>query len=147
MTAHVSGGNDEREPETTAEELRRAARFIEAVSLDAVAELSQLAFPLAIGGLKEFPRPSPEDRAAREGVERLRRRLDDAAAELYALASAFDAGLTVPSVLLIPVLPYLATYREAAPQEQPYLIRAPNEGVDEDEFTPVDVDNDDQVAG
>jgi hypothetical protein len=146
MTAHAEDGNREREFETTPEELRRTARFLEAEGLDAVAELSRLAFPLAIGGLKDFPRPSPEDRAASEGIERLRRCLEDAAAELYALASARDAGLALPRVLLIPVFPYLEAYREAAPEEQRYLMSAPNERVDEDEFTPVDVDKDDQAA-
>lgn len=146
MTTQPDGGNREREPETGAEELRRAARFVEAEGLDAIAELSQLAFPLVIGGLKDFPRPSPEDRAAREGIDRLRRRLKDAAAELYALASAFDAGLTVPRVLLIPVLPYLEVFREATSEEQRYLMGAPNERVDEDKFTPVDVESDDQAA-
>jgi hypothetical protein len=149
MTASAGGTDPDREaevPDTTPEELRRAARFVEAVGLDAVAQFSQLAFPLAIGGVKDFPRPAPEDRAAREGIGRLRRRLEDAVAELHALASALETGLAVPAVALLPVRPYLDAYRAAAPEEQPYLVRAPNERVDEDKFTPVDVDGDDEDA-
>jgi hypothetical protein len=151
MTASAGGTNPEREteaPDTTPDELRRTARFVEAVGLDAVAQFSELAFPLAVGGVKDFPRPSPEDRAALpwapprarrrsarsslEGIERLRARLEDAVAELHALASALEADLEVPAVALIPARPYLDAYRAAAPEEQPYLIKAPNEGVEDD---------------
>ena len=143
-----SAGVDDREHEldTTPEELRQAARFVEAVALDAVTEFSQLAHPLVTGGLKDFPRPSPEDRAAIEGVTRLRRRFGSAVAELHALAEGLEDGLEVPPVLLGPVRLYLDAYREAAPERQPYLLRPPNVGVDEDTFTPVDVDEDEQIA-
>jgi hypothetical protein len=143
-SAGATDRDDERE--TTPEELRQAARFLEAVALDAVTQFSQLARALATGGAKDFPRPSPEDRAAIEGSRRLRRRLEGVVAELYALASGLEAGLAVPPVLLTPVHAYLDAYREAAPEEQPYLLRPPNEGVDEDEFLPVDVDEDEHTA-
>jgi len=146
MTTDADGGDPQPDFETSAGELRRAARFIEAEGLDAVGELSQLVFPLAIGGAKDFARPSPEDRAARQGIERLRRIFEDAAAELYALASAEDASLPVSRLLLVPVFPYLEAYRAAAPDDQRDLSRAPNEGVDDDQFTPVGVDDDDQES-
>src|SRR5947209_3843955 len=133
MTTPGSEPNREHEvarPETTPEELRRAARFVEAVGLDAIAQYSQLVFPLTIGGVKDFPRPSPEDRAALKGIRRLRRQIEDAIAELHALASALEADLAVPPVVLIPVGAYLEAYRAAAPEEQPYLVRPPNEEVD-----------------
>jgi hypothetical protein len=128
MSVDADGGNRQTEFDTTAAELRQAARFLEADGLDAADELSQLVFPLAVGGLKDFARPSPEDRAAREGVERVRQRVEEAMAELYALASAADAGLAVPRLLLSSVLPYLEAYRDAAPVDQPYLTSAPNAG-------------------
>lgn len=149
MTASSGEPNREQEtarPEPTPEELRRAARFVEAVGLDAVTQYSQLVFPLTIGGVKDFPRPSPEDRAALQGIRSLRRQIEDATAELHALASALEAGLAVPPVALLPVGPYLEAYRAAAPEEQPYLVRPPNEGVDDDPFTPVDVDEGDQTT-
>jgi hypothetical protein len=144
MTA--SGDAPQGELDTTPEELRRAARFVEAVALDAVSQSSLLAFPLALGGVKDFPRPSPDGRAALDGVMRLRRQLEEAVAELHALASVLEAGLPVPPVLLGSVGPYLHAYRAAAPEEQPYLVRASNERIDEDEFTPVDVDEEDDGA-
>jgi|Tabmets5t2r1_1033131.scaffolds.fasta_scaffold82867_2 hypothetical protein len=144
MTA--SGAVPKGELDTTPEELRQAARFVEAVALGAVAESSLLAFPLALGGVKDFPRPAPDGRAALDGVRRLRRQLEEAVAELHAVASALEAGLPVPPVVLTPAGPYLDAYRAAAPEEQPYLVRASNERIDEDEFTPVDVDEGDEAA-
>ena len=145
-SANRSDKDEQAIADTTADELRRAARYIEAVGLDGVAQLSQLVFPLQIGGLKEFARPAPEDRAALEGIRRLTRHIEGATTELHAIASAVEAGLPVPPILLTPVRPYLEAYRAADPEEQLYLLRPPNEGVDDDEFTPVDVDDEEATA-
>ncbi|MGE5667399.1 MAG: hypothetical protein ACM338_04305 [Betaproteobacteria bacterium] len=114
--------------ETNPEELWKAARFVAAVGLDAVAEFFQLPFPLSISSPKDFPRPGSENRAAREGVELLRREIENAAAQLFALASALEAGVTLSPVLLIPVRPYLEAYRAAASTfaEVPFLGGPPD---------------------
>jgi hypothetical protein len=105
-----------------AQELRNTAQFVEDSILDTMAEYSTLRFPLTQGALKDFPRPSPQDQAARQGFIFLRESAEQAIAALYALAAALDNGLPVPPALLVSVQPYINAFREAVrkPQEEPH---------------------------
>jgi hypothetical protein len=102
-----------------ARELREAAQFVEETTLDALADYSDIAFPLAEGDLKTFPRPSPQDQAARQGFAVLRASAEQAVAALYALAAAREAAEAagreeeLPAALLAPVWGHVAAYRAA----------------------------------
>jgi len=104
------------EQEIRADELRNAARFVEETILDALADFSDITFPLVIGGAKDFPRPAPEGRAAEQGVDVLRKDAEEAVAALYALAAAVDNELPVGPALLTSVQPFIDAYRAAEEQ-------------------------------
>jgi hypothetical protein len=97
--------------DTTAEELREVAQFVEQAGSDAIFAYSDIEFSLIPGDLKVFPRPTAEDQAAQQGFEVLRRKIEEAAAELYALATALDRGFDVPPILLAFTQPYIDAYR------------------------------------
>jgi hypothetical protein len=86
------------EPGITAEKLRDTARFVEEEILATLDDLSDVSYPLVVGGAKQFPRPAPEDRAAERGVELLRKDAEDAVAALHALAVALDPELELRGV-------------------------------------------------
>jgi len=111
------GNGDAEQPETPdesgelARELRGAARFFEDIALSAVVSYSDIEFPLRTGDLKEFPRPSTEGEAAKQGLEVLRQSIEEAVAALNALAAALEDGREVPQALLLFVQPYLDAFR------------------------------------
>jgi hypothetical protein len=104
------------EQEITPEKLRNTARFVEEEIVAELDELSDVAFPLVAGGLKDFPRPAPEDRAAERGVEVLREEAEGAAAALYALAVALDNELPVSPALRASVQPFIDAFQAAEGQ-------------------------------
>jgi hypothetical protein len=108
--------------EITPGELRNAARFAEEEILDALADLSDVSFPLVVGSAKDFPRPAPEDRAAEQGVDVLR---EDAVAALYALATALENDLPVSPALLASVQPFIDASHAA--EEQSSSENGPNQ--------------------
>jgi hypothetical protein len=84
-------------PEAAA--LRRAAEQLEA-TFDDLASFTDASFPNAIGDLKRFPRPSPEDEVTAQGFEALREDTVRAVTVLRAVARALNEGVPVsPSVL------------------------------------------------
>ena len=108
MNQEYSGQNAEqpepkqperREFETTAEELRATAEFLQE-SLDAVLSYSDIEQPLQFGDLKEFPRPSSEFQAALQGLTVLQQWTAESIAALLALAAVLDDGREVPPGLL-----------------------------------------------
>lgn len=101
------------EQRISADELRRAAQFVEAEGLAALDDFGDIPFPLARGDLREFPRPAPQDQAAAQGFAVLRQTTEEAVAMLYALAAALDAGREVPAPLLAPVQGYIDAFRAA----------------------------------
>src|SRR5687768_12238578 len=72
------------------EDLREAARFVNETALEALVDLEDQGFPLAIGNGREFPRESPQQRAAVRGLAILQESTTDAIAALYALAEALE---------------------------------------------------------
>lgn len=104
------------EQEITPGELRNAARFAEEEILDALADLSDVSFPLVVGGAKDFPRPAPEDQAAEQGVDVLREDAEDAVAALYTLATALENDLPVSPALLASVQPFIDASHAAEEQ-------------------------------
>lgn len=104
-----------------ARELREVARSVEESTADALAELADIAFSLAVGDARRFPREASEDRAAVRGIEVLKEWSSQAIAALYALAEAAERGIDVPPAWRQPVQPYIDTYLRAqgdAPSEQ-----------------------------
>ena len=104
------------EPEISAEELRDVARFVEE-GLVALADISDLSFPLVSGDLRAFPRQTAEGEAFEQGVEFLREDAEGAVAALRALAEARDNELPVHPALLASVQPYIDAFHRA--QEPP----------------------------
>jgi len=102
--------------EMEADELRAVADFIEDTALDVIAAADDADFPLAQGDLKVFPRPSPSDRAAQQGLLVLRESAEQAAAALHALAKVRAARGEV-AALLPPFQGYIDAYRAAARAE------------------------------
>jgi hypothetical protein len=92
------------------EELRRVARFVEETALEALDDYAAVPVPLAVGGPKEFPRPSPDDQAAEQGSNALRESAERAVIQLDALAFALQHGLEVPPVLFVPVQGYIDAF-------------------------------------
>lgn len=101
--------NQQREmaEQREAREFRNAARVVAQQALDAIADYSDITFPLVEGNLQVFPRPSPEDQAAQQGFVVLQESVDQIVAVLYALAAAREQGRSVPQVLRVLVQPYL----------------------------------------
>jgi hypothetical protein len=99
----------------SAEELRSVARFVEE-GLVALADISDISFPLVSGGLREFPRQTPEGEAFEQGVEALREDAEEAAAALRALAEARDNEIPVHPALLAPVQPYIDAFQSTPEQ-------------------------------
>ena len=95
----------------TAQELRETAQFMEFEVLDTLADYSDITFPNALGDLKVFPRPSPQDQAAQQGFVILRESTEQIISVLYALAAALDNNRAVPEALLVPFIPYIRAYR------------------------------------
>jgi hypothetical protein len=108
----------EEEQRITADELRQVARFVEETALPALASYYMVPVPLAIGGVKEFPRPSREDAAAEQGIDALRASTEQSVTALFALAQALDNELDVPPSLLVLVQPYIDAFRTAGGQRQ-----------------------------
>ena len=104
--------------EISAQELRNAAQFVEDSLLDTIADYSAIRFPFTQGDLKDFPRPAPQDQAARQGFMILRESAEQAIATLYALAAALDNNLPVPPALRVSVQPYITAFQDAV-REQP----------------------------
>jgi hypothetical protein len=102
----------------SAQELRNAAQFVEDSILDTIADYAAIRFPLTQGDLKDFPRPAPQDQAARQGFMILRESAEQAIATLYALAAALDNNLPVPPALRVSVQPYITAFQDAV-REQP----------------------------
>jgi hypothetical protein len=103
--------NQQNERELSPAYLRQVAHFVEATALDALADYSDISFPLVVGDVKDFPRASAENRAAERGLEALRESTERVAASLYALAAARDHGREVPEALLAPLRGYIDAYR------------------------------------
>jgi hypothetical protein len=103
------------EQRINAEELRSVARFVEE-GLVALADISDISFPLVSGGLREFPRQTPEGEAFEQGVEVLREDAEEAAAALRALAEALERELPVHPALLASVQPYIDAFQSAPEQ-------------------------------
>jgi hypothetical protein len=108
----------EEEQRITADELRQVAHFVEETAFPALASYYAIPVPLAIGGVKEFPRPSREDAAAEQGVDALRAFTEQSVAALFTLAQALDNELDVPPSLLILVQPHIDAFRIAGGQRQ-----------------------------
>jgi hypothetical protein len=113
------------EQEITPEELRNTAHFVEEEILDTLADLSDVTFPLVVGGAKDFPRPAPEGRAVDQGVDVLREEAEDAVAALHALATALENELPVPPALRASVDPFIDAFRRA--EGQPPSENGPNQ--------------------
>src|SRR5919112_6566610 len=122
------------EQRINADELRSVARFVEE-GLVALADISDISFPLVSGGLREFPRQAPEGEAFEQGVEVLREDAGEAAAALRALAEALERGLPVHPALLASVQPYIDAFH-SAPEQPP----SENGSTDMGEVQPPDVD-------
>jgi hypothetical protein len=104
------------EQEISAEELRDVASFVEE-SLVALADISDISFPLVSGDIRRFPRQTAEGEAFEQGVEFLREDAEGAVAALRALAEARDnALLPVPPALLASVQPYIDAFNSAEGQ-------------------------------
>ncbi|MDQ6659956.1 MAG: hypothetical protein M3Z24_03195 [Chloroflexota bacterium] len=101
----------EQETEQKINEFRNVVRYVEETALPALASYSEIPILLRSGDLKEFPRPSREDQAAEQGIDVLRTSIEQAIAQLYALAFAQEHGLEVPPALVAPVQNYIDTYR------------------------------------
>ena len=101
----------EQETEQKINEFRSVARFVEETALPALASYSEIPIPLRSGDLKQFPRPSREDQVAEQGIDALRTSIEQAVAQLYALAFAQEHGLEVPTSLVAPVQNYIDAYR------------------------------------
>jgi hypothetical protein len=114
------------EPEIRAEDLRNVAGFVEE-SLVALADISDISFPLVSGDLREFPRQTAEGEAFEQGVEFLRQDAEGALAALRALAEARDNALPVPPALLASVQPYIDAFFRSRAQEQPTSENGPNQ--------------------
>jgi len=115
------------EREISAEELRDVASFVEE-SLVALADISDISFPLVSGDLKRFPRQTAEGEAFEQGVEVLREDAEGAVAALRALAEARDnALLPVPPALLASVQPYIDAFHREQEQEQHTSENGPNQ--------------------
>ncbi len=108
----------EEEQRITADELRQVAKFVEETAFPALASYYMIPVPLAIGGVKEFPRPSRENALAEQGVDALRASTEQSVAALSALAVALDNELDVPPSLLVLVQPYIDAFRDAGGQGQ-----------------------------
>jgi hypothetical protein len=103
--------NEQNDLKLTPQELRETAQFMEYEVLDALADYSDITFPNALGDLKVFPRPSPQDQAAQQGFVILRESTEQVISVLYALAAALDNNRAVPDALLAPLMPYIQAYR------------------------------------
>jgi hypothetical protein len=57
-------------------------------------------FPVVSGGVREFTRERPEDRAALQGLAVLRQEADNVAAALYALAAGLENDIDYPPSVL-----------------------------------------------
>jgi hypothetical protein len=90
------------------EDLRDTAYLLEVAAGESLADLS---FPLSTGNLQEFPRPSPELRAAEKGLETLQDTAARAVSMLHVLAAAREQGLEIPPVLRAAVERFIATVR------------------------------------
>jgi hypothetical protein len=119
------------EREIGAEELREVAHFVEE-SLVALADISDISFPLVSGDLRRFPRQTAEGEAFEQGVEFLREDAEEALASLRALAVAQAAveqdperALPVPPALFASVRPYIEEFRRA--EGQPPSENGPNQ--------------------
>lgn len=105
--------------ETSAEELRAVAGYLEGVLGEAVP--FRRASPLVVGDAQTYPREAPTDRAALasagtgSGLGLVHEALDRAIAMLHALADAMDAGVEVSPALLVPVLAYIEAQRASDP--------------------------------
>jgi hypothetical protein len=114
------------DPEITAEELRNTARYLEEEVIPALASYAEIPTPFRFGNLKDFPRPSREDEAAKQGFDVLGEFLDRVVAMLYALALALDNRDNqpeVPRVLLATVELYVRAYRaERTTAEKPVEV-------------------------
>jgi hypothetical protein len=103
--------------DTSPEELRNAASYIEETSVDALGNFSDIAFPLVTGGLKDFPRESAESQAAEQGLIVLETSAEEAVVTLHALAAILENRYEIPPHMWESARPYLEAYRER-PQEQ-----------------------------
>ena len=114
------------EREISAEELRDVASFVEE-SLVALADISDISFPLVSGDLRRFPRQTAEGEAFEQGVEFLREDAEGAAAALRALAEARDNEIPVHPALLASVQPYIDAFHREPAQEQLTSENGPNQ--------------------
>ena len=105
------------EREISAEDLRDVASFVEE-SLVALADISDISFPLVSGDLRRSPRQTAEGEAFEQGVEFLREDAEGAAAALRALAEARDNEIPVHPALLASVQPYIDAF-QSAPEQPP----------------------------
>lgn len=104
-------GNTQPNHVESAEELRALAVAFEVAATEGLAGLSELEFPLSTGDLREFPRPTPELRAAEQGLEYLRESAERASAMLAVLAVAREQGVEIPPVLRATVEPFISALR------------------------------------
>jgi hypothetical protein len=93
-----------------ARRLRSVAQHLEETVLPAVANLSKIPTPLRSGGPQEFPRPSMEDQAAKQGITVMRETIEEIVVKLYALALAYENDQEVPEALLVSVQPYIDSF-------------------------------------
>jgi hypothetical protein len=91
--------------------MREAARFLQDEVIGALNAVSDVAFPLVKGDLRQFPRPSNEDQAASEGFRLLRESLQNTVAQLYAGAVALeiarDRDMELPPELFESLRPFI----------------------------------------
>jgi hypothetical protein len=107
---------DVRDPSETTrvsrDDLVETAVFLQRALNQLEESVSLTSFPLERGGLRFFPRPAPEARAAQYGFVVLRESLEQAIAALYAvIALAEREKGEVHVALLVPIEPYIAAYR------------------------------------
>ena len=112
------------EQEISAEALRDVASFVEE-SLVALADISDISFPLVSGNLRRSPRQTAEGEAFEQGVEFLREDAEGGVAALRALAEVRDKALPVPPALLASVQPYIDAFHGA--EGQPASENGPNQ--------------------
>jgi hypothetical protein len=100
-------------PQVDLRELDNTIRYLEETVRPALLDYVELPFPLAVGDLREFPRPSPTSQEAERGLIVLQESVDNAVAALFLLRAAGENNRDVPEGLLAFVQPLIDAARRA----------------------------------
>jgi hypothetical protein len=100
-------------PQVDLRALDNTIRYLEETVRPALLDYVELPFPLAVGDLREFPRPSLSNQVAERGLIVLQESVDNAVAALSLLMAAAENGREVPEGLLALVQPLIDAARRA----------------------------------